>query len=78
MKWELLGVAALLLPAAWLASNIALDGVRQELFFAAAAAVACFLTTLAVIPATSSYFLKRGLKGIDLGKKGTPAGQVDM
>lgn len=43
-----------------------------------AGSVLCFLTTLAVIPNASTYLLRRGLKGVDLGKRGTPLGEREM
>ena len=43
-----------------------------------AASIFCFLVTAVVIPNASTYFLKRGLKGKDLGKRGTPLEDKEM
>lgn len=43
-----------------------------------AASVVCFAVTVLVIPNASTYLLRRGLKGKDLGKRGTPAGDVEI
>jgi hypothetical protein len=40
--------------------------------------VFCFLATVLVVPNASTYLLKRGLKGKDLGKRGTPLEDREM
>ena len=38
----------------------------------------CYAATVLVIPNASAYLLRRGLKGKDLGKRDTPAGELEM
>lgn len=76
--FEIAAAALILLPAAWLAANLNDASIQRDLLVSIVAGVLCCAATHWLIPTAASYLLRRGLKGIDLGKKGTDAGRVDM
>lgn len=76
--FEIIAAGFILLPAAWLAVHLEDASIQRDLLLSAIAGVACCALTSWLIPTASSYLLRRGLKGIDLGKKGSAAGRVDM
>ncbi len=75
---EVGGFAALLLPAAYLYTRVGDAGVQAQLLFCAAVAVCAFFTTATVVPNMAAYFSRKGLKGRDLGRRGTPQADVEM
>ncbi len=65
-------------PAALFGSRIVDASVHAALLRACVAAVCCFLVTLVVIPNTAEYLARKGLKGRDMGRRGTPAEAVEV
>lgn len=76
--FEIFAAGFILLPAAWLAFHLEDASIQRDLLLSTLAGVLCCVLTSWIIPTASSYLLRRGLKGVDLGKKGTAAGRVDM
>ena len=52
--------------------------VRAQLVVSLAGSLVVFLATAAAVPRASKYMLRRGLFGKDLGKKGSPLGEVEV
>jgi len=70
----LLGCAA---PAAYFASRASAP-VAAELARSAGLALLALAATHVGVPAAAAYLLRRGLKGRDMGRRGTPAEAVEM
>jgi hypothetical protein len=70
--------AAALSPAAYYLSRIASPDVRRDVLYAAAVAAAAFVTTVVTVPAVAPYFSRKGLKGKDMGRRGTPDEHKEM
>lgn len=64
-------IVALLAPSFYVASQIHNVIVQQTLLWILVAAALCFFLTHSTIPLAKQYTKKAGLKGKDLGKKGT-------
>ena len=77
VRIELLAAFVILIPAIWFALHVD-SNIRRDLLVSLFAGVLCCVSTAWLIPTAASYLLRRGLKGVDLGKKGTAAGRVDM
>ena len=66
------GFALLYLPAAHLLLNhVTSEEIKAQVLYSAAVAVFAFLTTLVTVPAVAPYFSRKGLKGRDMGRRGT-------
>lgn len=61
-----------LAPATYFASQIQDSNIRRQLAFAAGVSVCTFLVTKWLLPNVATYLLRRGLKGKDMGRRGTP------
>lgn len=77
-KWELAGLVAMMAPCWQMFELIPRAEVRREVQWAAATSALLYVVTAYLIPRLSAFTLKAGLKGKDLCKKGTPAGEVEM
>lgn len=76
---EISGLVALAAPASYLlfTSDIATD-LKSQLLFSAAVSICAFATTVVAVPALAEYFSRKGLKGRDLGRRGTPQEKDEM
>ena len=75
---EALAGLVLLAPSAIIASQIGDAAIRRDLFAGAAGAAACGVATYLIVPNAASYLWKRGLRGRDFGKRGTPLETREM
>jgi hypothetical protein len=75
---EIAALCVILAPAAWLGSHVGDVSIRSQLAWSAVFGIAGFLVTVWIIPNAASYLVKRGLKGLDLGKKGSARGRLEM
>jgi hypothetical protein len=69
--WELAGLAATCAPAVFYFSRIQSAEVQSQVLYSCAVAVLAFATTYVTIPRVSEYFSRKGLKGRDMGRRGT-------
>jgi hypothetical protein len=76
--YELFALAGILAPAVWLGTQIDDPVIRADLTWAGVSGILCFVLTVWIVPSAAAYLLRRGLKGLDLGKKGTAAGRIEM
>lgn len=77
-RWEAAALVGLLAPSAFMFWRVENQEIRAHLLWAALASVACYLTTVWLIPVIAPYLLRRKLAGKDRGKMGTPAGEKDV
>ena len=75
---EALALSGLLAPALYLFSLISSADVRSSLLAAAASSVVAFALTLWLVPLFAAYLARRGLKGRDMGRRGTPKEAEEM
>ncbi len=77
-----LGESAALLfgaaPAVYFFTKIQDEGVQRSLLYAVAVGIAAFATTVVTIPAVAGYFSRKGLKGRDMGRRGTADENKEM
>ena len=66
------------LPAVYYYTQISSPDVQAQLLRAAAFSALAFASTLWLIPIISSFLWRRGLKGRDMGRRGTPQEAVEM
>ena len=80
MLFESGALVVIFLPAFYYGSTIASEGIKNCLLIGICASILCFFFTYVMIPTANEYLLnpKRNLWGNDLGKKGSPAGEVKM
>ena len=71
LSYETLGLLILLLPTLFLFFRIESEVVKAKLVNAALVSLASFLTTVLLVPAAAPSFAVKGLKGRDLGRRGT-------
>jgi hypothetical protein len=76
--FETLAAFALLLPSAYMYTKIDDEEIKAHVLWAALASLACYASTVWLVPTAASYLLKRGLAGKDRGKMGTEAGSKDI
>ena len=76
--YEIFAACTILIPSLWFIGNLKDSAIQFDLLVSIVAGAVCCLVTAWLIPTAASYLLRRGLKGTDLGKKGTEAGRVDM
>ncbi len=72
--WGLLALPA----ASLLLTRVASEEARGLVLYSAAVAVLAFLTTLVTVPAVAPYFSRKGLKGRDMGRRGTADESKEM
>ena len=68
---ESLAVSLLLAPVAFVAAQVAEPRARAALAHAALVSALAFAATLLLVPAVAPAFARKGLKGRDLGRRGT-------
>jgi UDP-N-acetylglucosamine--dolichyl-phosphate N-acetylglucosaminephosphotransferase len=71
ISYETLGLIILLIPSLFLFFQIDSIELRAKLINAALVSLASFLTTVLLVPAAAPSFAIKGLKGRDLGRRGT-------
>jgi hypothetical protein len=72
------GLVLLFAPALYLFSQIPSEEAKSAIVYALGTAVLAFAVTLVTIPAVAEYFSRKGLKGRDMGRRGTPDEQKEM
>ena len=75
---EALFCVACVVPAAYLYAHIADGAVRTQLAVTAGYSVLAYFATVWLVSVFSSYLSRRGLKGRDMGRRGTPLEHVEM
>lgn len=75
---EFAGLVAMLAPCWHMYNNIPRDDVKTEVLWALVTGALLYPVTWFLIPRLAVFTQKAGLKGRDLCKKGTPAGEIDM
>ena len=75
---EILALCALLAPALYLFSLISSASVSASLLAAAASSLVAFALTLWLVPMFAVYLARKGLKGRDMGRRGTPREAEEM
>lgn len=75
---EKLGLALMLAPCVHMFEAIPRLDVRREVQWTTVASIALYIVATYLIPRLSSFTLRAGLKGRDLCKKGSAAGEIDM
>lgn len=76
--YEVIFYAALALPGLYLLGQISDVETRGVLTQAGGWSLLAFLSAFLLIPALSSRFMLRGLKGKDMGRRGTPLESVEI
>ena len=76
--YELIFYASLALPGLYLLGQISDAETRGVLTQAGGWSLLAFLSAFLLIPALSSRFMLRGLKGKDMGRRGTPLESVEI
>lgn len=71
ISYETTGLLILLLPTLFLFFRIESEDVKSKLVNAALVSLASFVTTVLLVPAAAPSFAVKGLKGRDLGRRGT-------
>lgn len=71
-------LAALAAPLSWLFLQIRDNLVSTQLIQTAILSFVCFGATVIAVPQLSSYLHRRGLKGKDFGRRGTPSENEEM
>ena len=66
------------LPALYYYSRIEKDEIRVSIATAAAFSFLAFAATHTLVPLFSWYLARRGLKGRDMGRRGTPLENVEL
>jgi hypothetical protein len=64
-------------PAAYYFTHVE-GSVQRQLAHAAGFSLLAFFATVWLIPIISNYLLRRGLKGRDMGRRGTPQEAVEV
>jgi UDP-N-acetylglucosamine--dolichyl-phosphate N-acetylglucosaminephosphotransferase len=75
---EVLAVAATLAPACYFGAHIADTNIQKQLLFSLASSVCCFLVTKWLVPNIAQYLSRKGLKGRDMGRRGTPSETTEI
>jgi UDP-N-acetylglucosamine--dolichyl-phosphate N-acetylglucosaminephosphotransferase len=75
---ELFGFILVSLPAIYLYSTITDLAVLSKIHFSLIVSIGCGIVTLIAIPRASHYLLRKGLKGKDMGKRGTIYQDVEV
>jgi hypothetical protein len=78
MKPHLAALVCLIAPCAHMYTMIPRVDVQRELVWITVLGAVLYTSSIALIPRLKVFTLRAGLKGKDLCKKGTPAGEVDM
>jgi len=76
--YESLFFLCLSAPSIWLLSQISDPEMRQVLGYSGGYSLLAFFSVLFLIPALSSRFIQRGLKGKDMGRRGTSLENVEI
>ena len=76
--FEIGSLLAVCVPSALLWRSIHDEAVRGLLAVAGGFAFLSFLATLCLVPLFAPYLSRRGLKGRDMGRRGTPQEAVEM
>jgi hypothetical protein len=75
---ELAGFGLVVLPAATFYSQIKSDETRNTIAYSCGISLLAFVTTLVLVPIMAPYFSRKGLKGKDMGRRGTPDEAKEM
>lgn len=75
---EAAALAVVAVPAGYLYTTIESAAVRGQLAAAAGVSFVAFLATLWLVPLFGRYLARRGLRGKDMGRRGTPKEHEEM
>lgn len=76
--FELAALGVIFAPAITLTNSIVSIETRESIYYSIVVGCFAFLTSYMIIPSVSEYFSRKGLKGKDMGRRGTPDESKEM
>jgi len=76
--FELTALGLIFLPAITLTNSLVSIDTKNSIYYSVLVGCLAFFCSYMIIPTVSEYFSRKGLKGKDMGRRGTPDENKEM